>query len=57
MPTWMDGIAGFNPARSVGTGLVLGSVNPKNVVVSLAAAATIASAANSLGQQAGVIAS
>ena len=57
MPAWMDGIAGFNPARSVGTGLVLGSVNPKNVVVSLAAAATIASAADSLGQQVGVIAS
>ncbi len=57
LPTWMDGIASFNPGRSVGAGLVLGAVNPKNVVVSLAAAATIASAANSLGQQIGVIAS
>ena len=44
MPKWMDGIAGFSPGRSLGAGLVLGSVNPKNVVVSLAAAATIESA-------------
>ncbi|MFZ0248548.1 MAG: GAP family protein, partial [Acidimicrobiales bacterium] len=56
MPTWMDGIAGFSPGRSVGTGLALGSVNPKNVVVSLAAAATIASVAASSAQQIGAIA-
>jgi threonine/homoserine/homoserine lactone efflux protein len=55
MPKWMDGIAGFRPGRSLGAGLVLGSVNPKNVVVSLAAAATIASAAISRGQQVGAI--
>jgi threonine/homoserine/homoserine lactone efflux protein len=51
MPKWMDGIAGFSPGRSLGTGLALGSVNPKNVVVGLAAAATIASTASSRGQQ------
>jgi hypothetical protein len=55
MPKWMDGIAGFRPGRSLGAGLVLGSVNPKNVVVGLAAAATIASAAISRGQQIGAI--
>src|ERR1700728_1919783 len=43
MPKWMDGIAGFRPRRSLGTGLALGSLNPKNVAVGLAAAATIAS--------------
>jgi threonine/homoserine/homoserine lactone efflux protein len=51
MPKWMDGIAGFSPGRSLGTGLALGSVNPKNVVVGLAAAATIASSAIGRGQQ------
>ncbi len=55
MPKWMDGIAGFRPGRSVGTGLVLGAVNPKNVVVGLAAAASIASAALSRGQQTAAI--
>jgi len=56
MPKWMDGIAGFGPGRSSGAGLTLGAVNPKNVVVGLAAAATIASAALSTGQQVGAIA-
>ena len=45
----------FGPGRSLGAGLVLGSVNPKNVVVGLAAAATIESAAISHGQQIGAI--
>jgi threonine/homoserine/homoserine lactone efflux protein len=56
MPKWMDGIAEFQPGRSLGTGLALGSVNPKNVVVGFAAAATIASEAGSRGQQIGAIA-
>jgi Sap, sulfolipid-1-addressing protein len=56
MPKWMDGIAEFQPGRSLGTGLALGSVNPKNVVVGFAAAATIASEAGSGGQQIGAIA-
>jgi threonine/homoserine/homoserine lactone efflux protein len=51
MPKWMDGIGGFSPGRSLGAGLVLGSVNPKNVVVGFAAAATIASVASSHAQQ------
>ena len=56
MPKWMDGIAEFQPGRSLGTGLALGSVNPKNVLVGFAAAATIASEAISRGQQIGAIA-
>jgi hypothetical protein len=56
MPKWMDGIAAFSARRSVGAGLLLGSVNPKNVVVGLAASATIASEALSRGQQIGAIA-
>ena len=51
MPKWMDGIAGFRPGRSLGAGLALGSVNPKNVVVAVAAGASIASVAGTRGQQ------
>lgn len=56
MPKWMDGISGFSPGKSWGAGLALGAVNPKNVVVGLAAAATIASAVLSSGQQVAAIA-
>jgi len=56
MPRWMDGIAGFGPGKSVGAGLALGAVNPKNVVVALAAAATIASAALSGSREIGAMA-
>lgn len=56
MPKWMDGISGFSPGKSLGAGLALGAVNPKNVVVGLAAAATIASAVLSSGQQVAAIA-
>ena len=56
MPKWMDGIAAFGPGKSVGTGLALGAGNPKNVVVGLAAAATIASDSLSSGQQIAAIA-
>ena len=56
MPKWMDGIAAFSPGKSLGTGLALGAGNPKNVVVGLAAAATIASVSLSSGQQISAIA-
>ncbi len=56
MPKWMDGIGGFSTGKSLGAGLALGAVNPKNVVVGLAAAATIASAVLSSGQQVAAIA-
>lgn len=56
MPRWMDGIAGFSPGRSLGAGLALGSLNPKNVVVGLAAAASIASVGGARGQQAAAVA-
>ena len=56
MPKWMDGIAEFSPGRSLGTGFVLGSLNPKNVAVGVAAAASIASVASARGQQIAAIA-
>jgi threonine/homoserine/homoserine lactone efflux protein len=56
MPGWMDGIAGFTPGKSFGAGAALGAVNPKNVVVGLAAATTIAGAQLSGGQRVGAVA-
>jgi threonine/homoserine/homoserine lactone efflux protein len=55
VPKWMDGITGFTPGRSLGVGVVVGAVNPKNIVVGLAAALSIASAGLSTGQQAVVV--
>jgi threonine/homoserine/homoserine lactone efflux protein len=52
MPKWMDGITGYTPGKSLGAGVAFGALNPKNVIVGLAAAVTIASADLSSGQQA-----
>lgn len=54
MPRWMDGMAGYSPAQALGAGAALGALNPKNVVVALAAAATIASAGLITSQQVAV---
>lgn len=56
MPRWMDGMTGFTPTKSLEAGVILGAVNPKNVVVGLAAAVTIASAELSIAQQVGACA-
>ena len=31
MPNWMNGIAAYSPGRSLGAGMALGSLNPKNL--------------------------
>ena len=41
MPRWMDGIAGYSPGKALVVGIVLGAVNPKNVIVGLAAAVVV----------------
>jgi cytochrome c biogenesis protein CcdA len=51
MPSWMGGIAAYSPGRALGAGVVLGAVNPKNVVVGLAAAAAIGAGGLSTGEQ------
>jgi threonine/homoserine/homoserine lactone efflux protein len=56
MPSWMNGVSGFSPGKSLATGAALGAFNPKNLVVGVAAAATIAAANLSTGQQIGAIA-
>jgi hypothetical protein len=42
MPKWMTAVDDFTPLRAAGLGVVLSAVNPKNLILSLAAATTIA---------------
>lgn len=42
MPKWMAGIDRFTPARAGGLGVLLGAVNPKNLALTLGAAAALA---------------
>jgi threonine/homoserine/homoserine lactone efflux protein len=44
MPKWMAEIDHFTAVRSLGLGLAVSAVNPKNLVLTIAAAATIAQA-------------
>ncbi len=55
-PKWMEGIAGFGPGKSLLTGLAVGALNPKNIVVALAAAVAVSSAQLSTASQVGVLA-
>jgi threonine/homoserine/homoserine lactone efflux protein len=51
MPKWMDAVEGFSPVKAGGLGVVLSAVNPKNLLLTLAAATTIASTDLSTGDQ------
>lgn len=51
LPGWMDGIVGYGTGQALAAGAVLGAVNPKNVVVGVAAAVAIAAGGLSVGQQ------
>ncbi|MBM3658444.1 MAG: GAP family protein [Actinobacteria bacterium] len=42
MPKWMAGVDRFTPAKAAGLGVLLGAVNPKNLVLTLGAAANLA---------------
>lgn len=52
MPKWMQTIDAFTPARSFVLGVGLSGVNPKNLALTLAAAASIAQAGLSTGESA-----
>ena len=54
MPKWMRALDGFTPARSLGIGAALSGVNPKNLMLDIAAATTIAQAGLS-GVQQGIV--
>jgi threonine/homoserine/homoserine lactone efflux protein len=51
-PKWMGAIERFTPAKSLGAGIVLAGANPKNLLLSIGAAAAIAQTGISGGEQA-----
>jgi len=51
MPAWMGAIDRFTAAKSVGLGVVLAAVNPKNLALTIAAAISIAGGGLSSGQE------
>ena len=55
MPGWMAAIDTFTPAKMLGLGALLSGLNPKNLALTVAAAATIAQADISGGQEAGAL--
>ncbi|MBJ7454258.1 MAG: GAP family protein, partial [Blastococcus sp.] len=52
LPTWMAAIDTFTAAKAAGLGLVLSAVNPKNLLMCVAAGTTIAGGSLSGGQDA-----
>ena len=55
MPKWMEAIDKFNWAKSLGLGALLSGVNPKNLVLIVAASAAIAQAGIAVAQQVGAL--
>ena len=51
MPGWMEGMAQYSPGKSLVAGVALGALNPKNLVVGLAAALVVSAGGLSGGQQ------
>ncbi len=56
MPAWMATIDQFGAGKSAGIGALLSGVNPKNLALTAAAAATIAAAGLTTGEQIGAFA-
>jgi hypothetical protein len=56
MPGWMARIDTFGPSRAFGVAVLLGGVNPKNLLMNVAAAAVLASEGLSVTDQAVAIA-
>jgi threonine/homoserine/homoserine lactone efflux protein len=52
LPKWMQAIDTFTPGKSLGVGVLLSAVNPKNLALTIAAATMIAQAEISSGQEA-----
>lgn len=55
-PKWMAAIDGFTPVKAFGLGFLLSAVNPKNLLMGIAAGVAIGSAGLSVGGEAGAIA-
>lgn len=56
LPGWMDRIDTFTPSRSAGVAAALAAVNPKNLVLTVGAAAAIAQTGIGTGDQAAALA-
>ncbi len=50
MPAWMAGIDGFTPAKALGFGVLLSGVNPKNLMLAIAAGTAVATLGLPTGQ-------
>ena len=55
MPKWMQTIDTFTAAKALAAGVALSAVNPKNLALTVAAAATIAQSGISTGQEIGAL--
>jgi hypothetical protein len=55
MPKWLAGVDGMTPGKAAGAGLLLSGVNPKNLLLSIAAAVAIGQAGLGTGQQIGAL--
>ena len=51
-PKWMTAVDGFGLPKAFGAGLVLGGINPKNLLLTVAGAASIAQTGIPAGEQA-----
>lgn len=51
VPKWMAALDEFNAFKSLGVGVFLGTVNPKNLLLVVSAGTTIAAATSETGQQ------
>jgi threonine/homoserine/homoserine lactone efflux protein len=50
-PKWMAALDGFNAFKALGIGVLLGAVNPKNLLLVISAGTTIATATSQTDQQ------
>jgi threonine/homoserine/homoserine lactone efflux protein len=48
-PTWMAAVEGFTPARATGLGFLLSAINPKNLLMCVAAGVAVAGGSLSAG--------
>jgi threonine/homoserine/homoserine lactone efflux protein len=56
LPSWMATVDDFTPGKAAGMGVLLSAVNPKNLLLTVAAAAAIAATGASTGSQAAALA-
>ncbi len=55
LPKWMQAIDGFRPPKALGMGVLLSALNPKNLLLTVGAAAAIAQTGAATGSQVGAL--